>query len=196
MHKDTCKFRLACRKERCCGFTLPELLIVLALIILSISSMGALTSWVENSRVDTTILNLRAALYSARAEAITRGGRVAICRRSNGILQQCAGTSALGKPDWSNGWLIFWDVDQDRVFDPDNGDLILRVFPSAHPSVKLHWNRGDYIAYQASGMLHSGNGTFCIGVNDGSDSLKEIVIFRTGRARVSSGECSYDFYSL
>lgn len=196
MHKDTCKLSLAHRNSRLRGFTLPELLIVLAILTLSVSSMGALTSWVESSRVDTTMLNLRAALYTARAEAITRGGRVAICRRNSSVLQQCAGNSASGKPDWSNGWLMFWDRDQDRVFDPNKGDLILRVFPSAHPSVKLHWNRGDYIAYQASGILHSGSGTFCFGLNDGSVSVKEVVIFRTGRARVSAGECSYNFAAL
>lgn len=196
MHKDQCRLLLACKLKRCLGFTLPELLIVIALLSLSISAVSGMERWLQQSRIDTTILELRAALYLARSEAITRGGRVAICRRDNGLLQQCAGTTATGKPDWSNGWLLFWDVDEDRVLDQAKGDLILRVFPSSHPSVKLHWNRGDYIAYQPSGTLHSGQGTFCIGNIDGDDSQKEIVIYRTGRARVSAGECSYDFATL
>ncbi len=196
MCKGMRKRNLACSFWVHQGFTLPELIVALAIVALSISSLTTLTRWVESSRVDTAMLNLRTALYAARAEAITRGGRVAICRRSHGLLQQCSGSSAVGKPDWSDGWLMFWDQDQDRLFDESKGDLILRVFPSSHPNVKVHWNRGDYIAYQASGVLDSGSGTFCFGLNDGSDSVKELVIFRTGRARVSAGECSYDFALL
>lgn len=176
------------------GFTLPEFLIVVTLLSLMASSVGVFGQWLDKSRVETTILNLRAALYSARAEAITRGGRVAICRR-DGDLQDCAGISASGWPDWSQGWMMFWDVNRNRHYDADEGDLILRVYPPAHPSIKLHWNNGDYIAYRQSGTLDSRQGSFCIGLN-GSESMKELVLARAGRMRVSNSQCSYSLTEL
>lgn len=177
------------------GFTLIEFLLVLTLLAFSTIAVAQFSYWLDQSKVDTVILNLRAALYAARAEAITRGGRVVICRR-NGSLQQCAGSSATGKPSWSAGWLMYWDADADKQLDQSQGDLILRVYPSSGPRVKLHWNRGDYIAYQQSGRLASLNGTFCIGIEGGEGSMKELAIPYTGRVRVSSNECSYELQSL
>ncbi len=174
------------------GLTLAELITTLGLTVLvSTVGLSSFDRFIAGSRADTTILSLRTALALARTEAITRDASVVLCRRSD-QLQQCAGSGASGRPDWSGGWLMFVDIDGDNALDTDSGDLILRIFPALNRTQILRWNRGDYIAYQGSGRLHSLNGTFCLGVVDGdADLRRELKIPYTGRVRITSGECSY-----
>ena len=203
MHKDLCIARRSAsgyRSSRCQsrllaisrGFTLTEVVITLGLVaVLSNIGLYSFEQFIGNSRADTTILNLRTALALARSEAITRNASVVLCRRWE-QQQQCAGSGARGRPDWSRGWLLFVDTDRNKVLDSAAGDQILRIFPAIYPGLALHWNRGDYIAYQGSGALHSLNGTFClIGVGDKAAFRRELKIPYTGRVRITSDECSY-----
>jgi len=174
------------------GFTLPELIITLSLTtVASTVGLNSFEQFIVETRADTGIFSLRTALALARSEAITRDASVVLCRRSDS-LQHCAGSSASGRPDWSAGWLLFIDIDQDKVLDSSKGDQILRVFPPLNQSLVLRWNRGDYIAYQGSGRLHSLNGTFCLGGSNGKEGFdRELKIPYTGRVRITSGECTY-----
>ena len=128
------------------GLTLVELVTTLSLTVL-VSTVGvqSFEHYIDQTRADTSILSLRTALALARTEAITRDSRVVLCRRQD-ELQQCAGNGATGKPDWSQGWLLYVDSDGDKVLDTSKGDQILRVFASLNSRFVLRWNRGDCIA--------------------------------------------------
>ena len=185
-------FLLLTRKQS--GLTLIELIVTLTLaIILSTLGVQSFEHLVGQSRADSSIYSLRTALALARSEAVSRNASVVLCRRVD-TFQRCAGASARGRVDWSLGWLLFVDADRDRVLDTSKGDLILREFPGLNASVTLRWNRGDYIAYQGSGRLHSLNGTFCLANgSENANHLRELKIPYTGRVRMTSGECSFTF---
>lgn len=183
-----------CRR-RCApapGFTLPELLIVLAITTLVMTlGVGSFNYYIGSTRADTIINRLRTALSLARAEAVKRSASVVLCRQSV-IPGSCAGGGATGRLDWSEGWLLFVDHNSDRVFDLGAGDELLRVYPAIEADFVLKWNRGDFIAYQGSGSLNSLNGTFCLGDHGASDQFsRELVIPYSGRVRATAGACSY-----
>jgi len=74
------------------GFTLPEVLIVTAILAVLLSA-GAphLADFVRNQRVKTASFDLFSSLVLARSEAITRNTRVTVAPQSG---------------SWTNGWTI------------------------------------------------------------------------------------------
>ncbi|WP_210395983.1 GspH/FimT family pseudopilin [Motiliproteus sediminis] len=174
------------------GFTLTELLIVLAITTVVMTlGVGSFNYYIGSTQADTIINRLRTALSLARAEAVKRSASVVLCRQS-AVPGSCAGGGATGRLDWSEGWLLFVDHNHDRIFDLGAGDELLRVFPAIEAAFVLKWNRGDFIAYQGSGSLNSLNGTFCLGDYEASTAFsRELVIPYSGRVRATQGACSY-----
>ena len=171
------------------GFTLKELMLTVGIITLvSTFGVGSFNRHIGDTHADTIILNLRTALMLARTEAIKRSASVVLCRRAAGS-GQCAGSGAKKELVWDKGWLLFVDANENKVFD--NGEILVREFPPINTGFALKWNRGDYIAYKGSGALHSRNGSFCLGSRNLVNVVRELKIPRTGRVRVTSGECSY-----
>ncbi|MFT6914129.1 MAG: type IV fimbrial biogenesis protein FimT [Motiliproteus sp.] len=174
------------------GFTLTELVIVLG-IATTLSTLGVsgFQSLVASNQVDTLATTLRTSLMWARSEAINRGQRVLLCRQAL-ILGECAGSGATGKISWNQGWLVFVDQDNDRQLDATQGDLLLQVFEPLGLRQRLMWNRGDFIAYDASGALGSLNGTFCVGHANGDTGLqRKLVLPHSGRLRTAATPCHY-----
>ena len=64
-----------------------------------------------------------AAIQIAKSEAIKRQGFVTFCRSAN--------QTTCDKDDddntWEDGFIVFFDVDSDRVVDAGDGDIVLRV---------------------------------------------------------------------
>lgn len=107
------------RGARARGFTLVELMIVLAIAaILLTLAVPSFTDFVKNNRMVAQNNDFVTALNLARSEAIRRGSRVTVCSSGDGA------TCAAG--GWEQGWIVFVDANGDgTVDDPDNG--ILRV---------------------------------------------------------------------
>lgn len=185
-------YRSGARQRSAAGFTLIELLIVLTITTLIMTvGVGSFNQYIGSTQADTIINTLRTALSLARAEAVKRSASVLICRQG-ALPGSCGGSGATGQLDWSEGWLLFVDSNRDRVFDLADGDELLRVFPAIEENFVLKWNRGNFIAYQGNGSLHSLNGTFCLGDVAGTDAFRrELVIPYSGRVRATSGSCSY-----
>ena len=91
-------------KHRQTGFTLVELMITVALLgILLAAAAPNFDSALNSSRLAGVANELTGAVNVARAEAIRRNQRVALCRSADG-----ASCSADG--NWS-GWMVFVDAD-------------------------------------------------------------------------------------
>ncbi len=120
------------------GFTLIELIVVVALIaILTVIATPPLQSMVRNNRAAAQANQLVSALHIARSEAIARGASVSLCARS-GSGSDCAS----GNGDWAQGWLVFADFAGTGNYSPTQDD-VLQVFPplSADSTLEPQQNR-------------------------------------------------------
>ncbi|MCW8887398.1 MAG: GspH/FimT family pseudopilin, partial [Motiliproteus sp.] len=156
------------------GLSLTELLVTLGITaFLSTIGVDSYQTFIGNAQADREINSLRTALALARSEAVTRDLTVILCRKQPGQIE-CAGKSAKGQVSWANGWLIFVDVDGDRLYTENTSDLLLRVYSGLDDGTLLKWNRGDYIGYQGSGSLASLNGSFCLWWNSSEAFSREL----------------------
>jgi prepilin-type N-terminal cleavage/methylation domain-containing protein len=105
---------------RVAGFTLIELMFVLALlgIVLSIGA-PAMQTMVINNRISTAAGDLMSDFTFARATAISRSRRVGICASADQAT--CNGAS------WQNGWIIYIDLNANGAYDPGTEAPPVRV---------------------------------------------------------------------
>jgi type IV fimbrial biogenesis protein FimT len=113
------------------GFTLIELmmsLVVLAIIV----ALGApaLMSFVVQGRMTSQINDLLADVSLARNEAASRGVRVVICASTNST--SASATCSTSVSDWTNGRIVFVDVDGDGQHSTASGstELLLKISPA------------------------------------------------------------------
>ncbi len=105
-------------QTRSCGFSLIEMMIVLAIIaiVAAIATPNFRNSILSNRRVSATN-NLLGALQLARSEAVTRrSDNVRVCASTDG--KTCAGT------DWSSGGIVLDGVTLLRNIPPAKGVAI------------------------------------------------------------------------
>lgn len=164
------------------GFSLFETLVSLSIAsILGVMATGA--SSMLNSNATVTELNeLMANMAYARSAAIKHGQTITICASNDG--SNCNKESA-----WDQGWIIFTDEDRDRLRDP--GDQLLRVQGPLRKNTRLNQGSGYYyyMMYKPIGSVYpNATFTFC----HGPRYRRAIIIYRSGRARVSTVSSSGD----
>jgi type IV fimbrial biogenesis protein FimT len=132
--------------------TLPELLVVMAVFAVAITSIGpSLYGVMEDNRVASYSDILRKDLKLARHEAIMRGYRVVICPIQDNDTSACSDTK-----DWSSGWMVFADADETRSPTNQATDLI-RVQDALPTSVTVTSSLGlgdTNIIYKPDGSSH------------------------------------------
>lgn len=100
--------------------TLPELMVVLAILAITITSIGpSLFGAMEDNRLASYTDILKMDLKLARQEAILRGHRVIICPIVANDSSACANTTS-----WTNGWMTFADADSSGNPSSQEQDLI------------------------------------------------------------------------
>ncbi|HEX7768587.1 MAG TPA: GspH/FimT family pseudopilin, partial [Dokdonella sp.] len=90
------------------GFTLVELLMVLAIVaVLATVAAPAFGLVIGRSQARAARNLLETSLNQARITAVNRGGNVVVCPSRDG--ERCARATA-----WHGGWIVFADGDHDR----------------------------------------------------------------------------------
>lgn len=114
------------------GYTLLELMIVILVIgVLAGVAVPSFNGAINRNARDSYALELQTALNTARAEAVTSGNRVSICRSTDQAT--CAGVEGA---DWNDGWIIFIDGNgngvveaTDTTIDFDNDGVVTAADP-------------------------------------------------------------------
>ena len=160
------------------GFSLHELLV--ASLIAGVLGTGAisLVNLMQDTRMTTTVNRMMGDLALARSEAIKRNAMVTLCKSRDGV--SCTDDSA-----WHEGWLVF--ADDNNNHDIDSGEMILHVQERLAGDMKLRYGETGgyhYVRYNSTGEAWPGaTFTFCDG--RGAQNAKAVVVYWTGRPRVS-----------
>ena len=162
------------------GFTLAELMVVLAIAGLLLSAgVPGLSDMIERHRLRTTAGALFSAIDLTRSQAIARGERV--------IMMPADPLHA----DWTRGWVVF--VDKNSSLSLDGGDELIfqqgplksgmslrSTFASAHPPYYVAYN-GAGRSCSASNSMASRPGTLSLVMGQGTRHIK---INMLGRVRI------------
>lgn len=159
------------------GLTIIEALVAVAVfgILLSVAA-PSFSQLLHAQQLDSATQIMRRSLAMARHEAIKRGKPL---------------TLAVREGEWSNGWFLFQDGNDNGRYDPD--DLLLRAFPPVPSSTRLTGNThvSSYIRYTPNGRATLLNGGYqmgtlkvCLKAQARGNTL---VINNGGRVRYSRG---------
>lgn len=158
------------------GMTLIELLVVLTIIsILLVAGSHGLGQLLEKQRADERVIQLSAAIQTARSLASSRYQRLGICAHH---------TDGGCDPGWSTAELaLFIDVNRDGALD--NSDEIVRYLPWNGSGATIKWTswlRKPAIVLQPDGSALS-NGTLLIS-DQTTKSALALILNKGGRLRV------------
>ena len=140
---------------------------------------------------------MESAIKFTRAKAMQMGQEVVMCR-SNALQTAC--NTGAPSATWSNGWLIFSDLNSNGVYNAPTTSPVTMAdeqlvqikssLPSGVSIVTANGSQiGNYIAFNPAGEA-SGNlanvGTFRISHSSFTDTRSDLylIINRTGRVRI------------
>lgn len=175
---------------KCAGFTLMELMVVVAIIaILAALGLPSFSRLVQANAVSNTANTLLADLRFTRSEAIRRGGSVLMCRsdapEAGHPACSSASSGAAGR-GWADGWIVFQDWNGNGV--QDEGEPLLRV-QSALPQIDAISEAGDgatAFRYTATGRTPITSALLRIGGSRMDGAAQRLVCVNFGgRARIA-----------
>jgi type IV fimbrial biogenesis protein FimT len=161
------------------GFSIYELLITTA--VAGVLGLGAvsMTGMVQDARMTAAVNQLMGDLNLARSEAIKRNTIIALCKSDNG--SSCSEDTA-----WNEGWIVF--TDDNNNHDVDAGETVVRVQQALEGNLTLRYGETGtytYVRYNPSGEAWPG-ATFSFCDSRGADKAKAVIVYWTGRPRVSA----------
>ncbi|WP_305880433.1 GspH/FimT family pseudopilin [Pseudomonas citronellolis] len=155
------------RPQKMAGFTLVELMVVVAIIaILASIGFPSFRTVMLDNRLTATTNSLLGALQLARSEAVMQRTSINVCG-ANTEQNACADST-----NWSNGALIFHGATIIRVVQPTNSEITIT-------------SSANSIVYRADGTTSAAT----ITISDSRPSSRQISINAIGQS-CSGSSCS------
>ncbi|GJM09032.1 MAG: hypothetical protein DHS20C11_13080 [Lysobacteraceae bacterium] len=144
------------------GLTLIELLISLILLGVVIAiGVPSFVTFTNNAQVTDETNRFVGDIQFARSQAINRSIMVSMCRFDT-VATACTqggnctcGTGAANRA-YEEGWLIYTNNDTDHIFEPAEGDILLRVASPSSGSVTIRGSDtgNRRFSFDATGAMH------------------------------------------
>lgn len=166
------------------AYTMIESMVVL-LIVSALLSQGApaLSQLVSAVRLRSSMTAMTSALRLARYEAIRRNTRVVLCKSPNG--KTCSSTGG-----WEQGWVVFFDDNNNLHADEMETLLYVEPLLSAHIRITGNAPVSDYVSYSSQGRAKLVSGAFQAGTltvcetSSGPTQAYQVIINMIGNPRV------------
>lgn len=157
------------------GFTLIELIISVSVTsILAAIAIPNYSDFIVKMRVDNEISQLYRMLLITRNSAISNGSKAILCPLDESY--QCT-------TQWKNELSVFIDVNDNKAFDIDSGEKVLKIKSSIlHGDTLLYGQGRNMITFKPTGNLSGlANGTFRYCPKNHKDKSRGIIVARSGR---------------
>jgi len=159
------------------GWTLVNLLVTVCIVAILLSlALPGFGTLMWNQRRVAASNDLVASLHLARSEAIKRAQLVVLCPLG------APGTCLQRTGEWSNGWMVFVNLDRDDPPRRDPDEPIVRENPAPN-GVSVQANRAAFVMRPVG--VRSTNGTLSICDPAGQRDGRAVVVSYTGRPRTS-----------
>lgn len=174
---DTMLSPAASRRRAARGFTLIELMVVLALVgILITLAAPSFLQFQRNSRLRTVSSSLMSAINAARSEAMKRQKFTFVVPNKDG--------------GWNAGWVVYVDMNSTMSLAPGANDVILGQQTEKPSDVGVTVASSlPYVMFSGSGFPRKtdgsfANGTFTLTIAGSGETARSVVLSNTGRMRV------------
>lgn len=157
------------------GFSLIELMVTVSIAAILISmGIPAFQNYALKQRLNAAVNALHNDLLMARSQAIHRDMQVIACPLK-------AQSGCTGKTDWSEGWIVFGDSNEDGNFQ--EGESILRHGQKVE-NVMIHSTAGrTHFRFYSNGTAPGSNGSISLCGLGGPFMARKLVISNLGRVR-------------
>lgn len=138
--------------KRQTGFTLTELMVVLAIVAILLSIGVPSYRYVTNSyRMSAEVNGLLGDLQYARSEAIKEGQPVTTCVSTNG-------TGCTGGTAWASGWIVFPDPNANATPAPGTVLRLQNAFTGTNPDTFNATNNVSALTFNREGFATTAAG--------------------------------------
>jgi type IV fimbrial biogenesis protein FimT len=173
------------KMKRSGGFTIIEMLVTMAVLaIIAAFAAPSYNNLMRSIRIDGDLSSIRSTLTYARSEAVNAQDFVGVCSSNNA-------TACTGEDDWSVGWIVFVDVNDDQNYIAAD-DALLRVWegPLSPNATLLETNARSMVIYDEDGMVSGDVISLEMRVEAcGVGEQRDIGVTAVGRLDVQVGDC-------
>jgi type IV fimbrial biogenesis protein FimT len=163
------------------AFTLIELMVSIAITaILAVIAIPNYSNFIVQMRVDNEISQLHRLLLLTRNFAINTGLPATLCPLND--QQQC-------HSQWQAELSVFIDLNDNQVYEPTNGEELLKIKPLIKQTDKLQYGIGrTRIKFAPTGRTSGwgSNGTFIYCPKDHPQASRALSIRTSGRFYTST----------